>query len=136
MQNVFISWQDPGLEAGHLSPMHAQSCPTLCDPVRLLSPWDSPGKNTGVSVSESRSFVSDSLRLHGLYSPWNSPGQYTGVGCRSLLWGIFPTEGLNPCHLCLLYRLAGSLLPAPPGNRTLTLRPPVPGLLVFPYGQR
>ena len=29
-----------------------QSCPTLCDPVdwlpRLLNPWDSPGKNTGV----------------------------------------------------------------------------------------
>ena len=31
----------------------AQSCPTLCDPIgwwpaRLLCPWDSPGKNTGV----------------------------------------------------------------------------------------
>ena len=27
-----------------------QSCPTLCDPIdgRLLHPWDSPGKNTGV----------------------------------------------------------------------------------------
>ena len=26
-----------------------QSCPTLCDPIdRLLRPWDSPGKNTGV----------------------------------------------------------------------------------------
>ena len=28
-----------------------QSCPTLCDPMepaRLLCPWDSPGKNTGV----------------------------------------------------------------------------------------
>ena len=25
-----------------------QSCPTLCDPIRLPSPWDSPGKNTGV----------------------------------------------------------------------------------------
>ena len=38
--------------------MHAkslQSCPTLCDPMdspeltRLLCPWDSPGKNTGMS---------------------------------------------------------------------------------------
>ena len=36
--------------------MHARSlqlCPTLCDPMdssppRLLCPWDSPGKNTGV----------------------------------------------------------------------------------------
>ena len=30
-----------------------QSCPTLCDPIwqptRLLCPWDSPGKSTGVS---------------------------------------------------------------------------------------
>ena len=25
-----------------------QSCPTLCDPTRLLCPWDSAGKNTGV----------------------------------------------------------------------------------------
>ena len=30
-----------------------QSCPTLCDPIdgsptRFPSPWDSPGKNTGV----------------------------------------------------------------------------------------
>ena len=29
-----------------------QSCLTLCDqPTRLLSPWDSPGKNTGVSIA-------------------------------------------------------------------------------------
>ena len=32
--------------------MHAakslQSCLTLCDPARLLCPWESPGKNTGV----------------------------------------------------------------------------------------
>ena len=46
--------------------------------------------------SESRSVVSDSLRLHGLYSPWNSPGQNTGVGSRSLLQGVFPTQRSNP----------------------------------------
>ena len=40
--------------------------------------------------------VSDSLRLPGLYSSWNSPGQNTGVGSRSLLQGIFPTQGSNP----------------------------------------
>jgi len=28
---------------------YAQSCPTVCEPARLLCPWDSPGKNTGVS---------------------------------------------------------------------------------------
>ena len=48
------------------------------------------------SESESRSVVSDSLWLHGLYNPWNSPGQNTGVGSLSLLQGIFPTEGSNP----------------------------------------
>ena len=37
------------------------------------------------------------LQPHGLYSPWNSSGQNTGVGNLSLLQGIFPTQGLNPC---------------------------------------
>ena len=49
-----------------------------------------------VKLSESHSVMSDSLWPHGLYSPWNSPGQNTGVGSRSLLQGIFPTQGLNP----------------------------------------
>ena len=59
------------------------------------------------SESESRSVVSDSLQPHGLvmsdslqphglYSLWNSPGQNTNVGSRSLLQGIFPTQGLKP----------------------------------------
>ena len=47
-------------------------------------------------MSLSCSVISNSLRPHGLYSPWNSPGQNTGVGSRSLLQGIFPTQGLNP----------------------------------------
>ena len=57
----------------------------------------------------SRSFVSDSLRPHGLYSPWNSPGQNTGVGSFSLLQGIFPTQELNQGLLhCrqILYQLS------------------------------
>ena len=49
------------------------------------------------SESESRSVVSDSLWSHGLYSLWNSPGLNTGVGSLSLLQGIFPTQGWNPC---------------------------------------
>ena len=64
-------------------------------PTRLLCPWDSPGKNTGVG------------------HVWQKPLQYckvislqlikikekkknTGVGCHFLLQGIFPTQGLNP----------------------------------------
>ena len=57
--------------------------------------------------SESCSVVSDSLQPP--YSPWNSPGQNTGVGSRSLLQGIFPTQGLNPGLLhCrqILYQLS------------------------------
>ena len=46
--------------------------------------------------SESCSVMFDSLQPRGLYSPWNSPGQNPGVGSRSLLQGIFPTQGLNP----------------------------------------
>ena len=59
--------------------------------------------------SKSCSVMSDSLWPHGLYSPWNSPGQHTGVGSRSLLQGIFPTQGSN-CGLLhcrqILYQLS------------------------------
>ena len=51
------------------------------------------------SETESWSAVPDALRLHGLHSPWNSPGKDTGVGSLSLLQGIFPTQGSNPCLL-------------------------------------
>ena len=71
---------------------------------RLLCPWDSPGKKTGVGChfpspmheSEkwkwSHSVMSDSLRPHGLQStrllrPWDFPGKNTGVGCHCLLQG-------------------------------------------------
>ena len=36
------------------------------------------------------------LNTIGLYRPWNYPGQNTRVGSRSLLKGIFPTQGSNP----------------------------------------
>ena len=47
-----------------------QSCPILCDPMDCSPPGPS---------------------AHG-----DSPGKDTGVGCRALLQGIFPTQGLNP----------------------------------------
>ena len=52
-----LNWQaaslplaPPGKPICILSYLIAQSCPTLCDPMdtRLLCPWDSPGKSTGV----------------------------------------------------------------------------------------
>ena len=32
-----------------------------------------------------------------LFCPWNSPCKNIRVDCHSLLQGIFPTQGLNPC---------------------------------------
>ena len=37
------------------------------------------------------------------------PGKNTGAGCHAFLQGIFLTQGLNPCFLCLLHWLADSL---------------------------
>ena len=34
--------------------------------------------------------------LPGSSVPGDSPGKNTGVGCRTLLQGILPTQGLNP----------------------------------------
>ena len=44
-----------------------------------------------------------------LLSMGASPGKNTGVGCYALLQGIFPTQGLNRCLLCLLQWQVGSL---------------------------
>ena len=59
--------------------------------------WEKPQHNPVSAKWKSLCHVS--LWPHGLYSPWNSPGQNTGVGSHSLLQGIFPTQGLNPCLL-------------------------------------
>ena len=48
-------------------------------------------------------------------------GKNTGVGCRALLQGIFPTQGLNSHLSSLLYWQAGSLPLAPPGRPCLLL---------------
>ena len=32
---------------GNVVVLVTQTCPTLCDPAKLLCPWISPGKNTG-----------------------------------------------------------------------------------------
>ena len=46
-------------------------------------------------------------RKYGLQPAWDSPGKNTGVGCHALLQGIFLTQGLNPCLLCLLHLAGG-----------------------------
>ena len=68
-----------------------------------------------ITVTVSRSVVSNLLWPYGLYSPPGSsirgifPGKNTGVGSHSLLQGIFPTQGSNPSLLhCkqILYHLS------------------------------
>ena len=50
---------------------------------------------------------------HQAPCPWDPPGKNTGVGCHSLLQGIFPIQGLNPC---LLHGEVDSFPLAPPGK--------------------
>ena len=64
------------------------------------------------------SVMSDSLWPHGLWParplcPQSFPGKDPGVGCHLLLQGIFPTQGSNPCLLCLLHQQED---PLPPCN--------------------
>ena len=46
----------------------------------------------------------------------DSASKNTRLGCHALLLGIFQTQGLNPCFLCLLHWQAGSLSLVPPGS--------------------
>ena len=91
-----------------------QLCPSLCNPL-------------------------DCMQLARILCPWNSPGKNTGVGSRSLLQGIFPTQGLNLGLLhCrpILYHLShqGNPLPRLVGNaklpvaHTLSWTGPVPAI--------
>ena len=75
-------------------------------------------------VTWSHSVVSNSLSPHELYNAWNSPGQNSGVSSRSLLQGIFPTQGSNPglphCMM-ILYQLSHKGSPNLPNIRKLSL---------------
>ena len=99
----------PGEERGRKIPA---SCSEAADLGELEVGQLERGGRGGGGVScvlgwESRSVVSNSLRLHGLQParllcPWNSPGQNPGVGSHSLLQGIFPTQGCLFGFLCLV----------------------------------
>ena len=65
------------------------------------------------------SVASDSLQpteSTRLLCQWNFPGRNTGVVCHFLLQGIFPTQRLNLCLLCLLHWQVDSLPAEPPGR--------------------
>ena len=89
----------------------------LCDPIDSSppgsSPWDSPGKNTGVGCHfllkcikvKSQSEVAQScltLQSHGLqptrhFHPWDFPGKSTGVDRQCLLWYMCAYLHLHAC---------------------------------------
>ena len=84
-----------------------QSCLTLCDPMDCSPPGSS---------------------VHGIF-----PGKNTGEGCQTLIQGIFLTQGLNLCLLCLLHWQAGSLPLEPLGTPNLCgTRFPWPGACQAP----
>ena len=82
-----------------------QSCPTLCDPHGLYSPWNSPGQNTRVgNLSLLQGNLPDpgiklgSLALQADFLPAELPGKpkNTGVGSLSLLQGNLSNPGIEP----------------------------------------
>ena len=80
----------------------------------------------------------DSVRPHGLQPtrllcPRDSPGTNAGMGCRALLQGIVPTQGLNPRLSCFLCWQASSLPLEPPGKSVLCLGP-VRSIEIFNLG--
>ena len=65
--------------------------------------------------------MSNSLQPYRLWPtrllyPWGPPGKSTRVGFHAHLWGIFPTQGINPRLLGLMYWQVGSLPLKPPGK--------------------
>ena len=77
----------------HVLSLVAQLSPALFDPMDCSPPGSS---------------------VHG-----DSPGKNTGVGCHALLQGIFPTQRLSSCLLCLLHWQVDSLPLEPPGKPNL-----------------
>ena len=99
----------------------AQSCPTLCDPMDCVRPgssvhgilqerileWVAMPSSGGSSQPRDGTQVSHTADRYFTIKPPGKP-KITGVGSRSLLQGIFPTQGSNPGLLhCrwLLYQL-------------------------------
>ena len=62
----------------------------------------------------------------------NFPGKNTGVGSHALLYRIFLTQGTNPCPVCLLHWLMGSLPLVLPG-KTLYLHGKLDWYIVLVY---
>ena len=80
-------WRPPPCQA--LEPVEQDACVCVC-----------AGMLSHCSVSD---LLPHGLQPARLLCPRESPGKNAGVGCHAPLQGIFPTQGLNPCPLCLLH---------------------------------
>ena len=100
---VHIRWPEYWSFNFSISPSN-ESCPTLCNPHGLYSPWNSPGQNTGVgSLSLLQGiFPTQGLNIGLPHCRWilyqlnhkGNPRILEWVAL-SLLQGIFPTQELN-----------------------------------------
>ena len=99
-------------------------CPTLCNPMdcRLICPWDSPGKNTGVGCH---------ALLQGIFLTWGSNRCLLCI----LHWQAgslplaLPGKPLSPSSLALLSSPILRLNPPRQGPSSLPITPPDPGTL-------
>ena len=121
-----------------------QSCPTLCEPMTLVTAAHQAPPSLGLSRQEpwsglpfpspmheskkwkwSRSVASDSSRPHGLQRtrllhPWDFPGKSTGVGCHCLLQCMKVKSESEDTQSCPT--LQDPINSSPPGS-------PIPGIL-------
>ena len=87
-----------------------QLCPTLCDPMdcksaKLLCPWNSSGKNTGVGCNALLQgiFLTQGSNPHLLCLPALSGGFWVGKGQKShfTCWPSSDCGGSQPCWVCV-----------------------------------
>ena len=120
LHRVGHNWSDLAVAVDIVKVNVAQSCLTL-RPHGLYSPWNSPGRNTGVGSFPSPGDLpnpgieprSPTLQADSLQAEPQGKPKNPGVGSLSLLQGIFPTQesnqGLLHCR-GILYQLSYILM--------------------------
>ena len=120
LHRVGHDWSDLAVAVDIVKVNVAQSCLTL-RPHGLYSPWNSPGRNTGVGSFPSPGDLpnpgieprSPTLQADSLQAEPQGKPKNPGVGSLSLLQGIFPTQesnqGLLHCR-GILYQLSYILM--------------------------
>ena len=103
VQTIY-GWFHLSVGGFYLEALTLFSSPLLCL-LNCLQP-DSQCVHSGVQLSAAPWTVAPARLL----CPWNFGGKNTGVGCHFLLWGIFPTQGLDSHLLHLQHWILYQLL--------------------------